>query len=445
MLLGGVEKNLENGTHLRGDMNVLMIGDPSTAKSQLLRTILNIAPLAINTTGRGSSGVGLTAAVNYDKDTGERFLEAGAMVLADRGIVCIDEFDKMNDIDRVTIHEVMEQQTVTIAKAGIHASLNARCSVLAAANPIYGSYQKNLPPTKNIALPDSLLSRFDLIFIVLDQKLPEIDRMIAARVIGNHSARNPMDSDRTDYDSNVIEPNPISAEDEPMFIKYGDQEVLSRSFLKKYIYYAKKMQNPELTIEASKYITDLWTELRTKEEEGRNKVVAITARTLETIIRISSAIAKVSLSDTVTVEHCEQAKNILKFAIYAEEQTHHAPAPSSQAPVFQAPQSVNNPASPSTPARRARRREAEPEENVAEVINQQMSGTDSKSKMKTIWSLLLKLTEEENLFQIPTFRIWEDVKNNFVDFEEFISMIRELDSQNRIMYNETEESVTLTV
>ena len=305
MLLGGVEKNLENGTHLRGDMNVLMIGDPSTAKSQLLRTILNIAPLAINTTGRGSSGVGLTAAVNYDKDTGERFLEAGAMVLADRGIVCIDEFDKMNDIDRVTIHEVMEQQTVTIAKAGIHASLNARCSVLAAANPIYGSYQKNLPPTKNIALPDSLLSRFDLIFIVLDQKLPEIDRMIAARVIGNHSARNPMDSDRTDYDSNVIEPNPISAEDEPMFIKYGDQEVLSRSFLKKYIYYAKKMQNPELTIEASKYITDLWTELRTKEEEGRNKVVAITARTLETIIRISSAIAKVSLSDTVTVEHCE--------------------------------------------------------------------------------------------------------------------------------------------
>ncbi|XP_026399734.1 DNA replication licensing factor MCM3 homolog 2-like [Papaver somniferum] len=327
LMLGGVEKNLPNGTHLRGDINMMMVGDPSVAKSQLLRAILNIAPLAISTTGRGSSGVGLTAAVTSDQETGERRLEAGAMVLADKGVVCIDEFDKMNDQDRVAIHEVMEQQTVTIAKAGIHASLNARCSVVAAANPIYGTYDRSITPTKNIGLPDSLLSRFDLLFIVLDQMDPDIDRQISEHVLRMHRYRSPNDGGDGRLRSGIEDDTDTGSS---FYVKYNrtlhgkgkrKRDTLTIQFLKKYIHYAKSKIEPKLTDEASEQIATAYAELR---NAGSNAMsgggtLPITARTLETIIRLSTAHAKLKLRTEVTKDDVDSALKVLNFAIYHKE------------------------------------------------------------------------------------------------------------------------------
>ncbi|CAI9087943.1 OLC1v1022151C1 [Oldenlandia corymbosa var. corymbosa] len=331
LMLGGTEKNLKNGTHLRGDINMMMVGDPSVAKSQLLRAIMNIAPLAISTTGRGSSGVGLTAAVTSDQETGERRLEAGAMVLADRGVVCIDEFDKMNDQDRVAIHEVMEQQTVTIAKAGIHASLNARCSVVAAANPIYGTYDRSLTPTKNIGLPDSLLSRFDLLFIVLDQMDPDIDRQISEHVLRMHRFRSNTGGDSIASENAQYEREDEAETNSTVFVKYNrmlhgrktsrKRETLTIDFLKKYIHYAKHRIQPELTDEASDQIATAYAELRSASSNAKTGAgtLPITARTLETIIRLSTAHAKLKLRRQVVKSDVDAALQILNFAIYHQE------------------------------------------------------------------------------------------------------------------------------
>jgi DNA replication licensing factor MCM3 len=349
MLLGGVEKNLDNGTHLRGDINILMVGDPSTAKSQLLRFVHNTAPLAITTTGRGSSGVGLTAAVTTDKETGERRLEAGAMVLGDRGVVCIDEFDKMSDVDRVAIHEVMEQQTVTIAKAGIHTSLNARCSVIAAANPVYGQYDPHKDPHRNIALPDSLLSRFDLLFVVTDDIEDVRDRLVSEHVLRMHRFRQAGTEEGAPVRDNTnltlgvgvdISEGNDANKATPVYEKFNpllhsgvtirrkksksrrgapDGDVVSLAFIKKYIQYAKTRITPVLTKAAADHIVTVYSALRNDELEGNQRRTSpLTARTLETLIRLSTAHAKSRLSRVVEEHDAEEAEEILRYALFKE-------------------------------------------------------------------------------------------------------------------------------
>ena len=375
LLLGGIEKNLKNGTHLRGDINMLMVGDPGVAKSQMLRSVMNIAPLSISTTGRGSSGVGLTAAITSDKDTGERRLEAGAMVLADRGVVCIDEFDKMGENDRVAIHEVMEQQTVTISKAGIHTSLNARCSVVAAANPIMGTYDHNSSITKNISLPASLLSRFDLLFIVLDQMTARHDRDLSEHVLRMHRYRRPGDDGtsaglfnerRTEEDEDLD----LDEEDAviPVFMKYnrllhgprtsGYKDLLHTEFLKLFIAYAKR-RNPVLTTEACEMIVNNYVEMR---QDATNKTIPITVRALETMIRLATAHAKLKLHTEVTQEDVDIAFDLMQYALYAKDKDKYEKAHNRRASADGA----------STPSRKRQRREA----GTADQQQQQQQGQE---------------------------------------------------------------------
>ncbi|KAG6462321.1 hypothetical protein O3G_MSEX013183 [Manduca sexta] len=336
LLLGGMEKVLPNGTRLRGDINVLLIGDPSVAKSQLLRYVTQTAPRAITTTGRGSSGVGLTAAVTTDPETGDRRLEAGAMVLADRGVVCIDEFDKMSDIDRTAIHEVMEQGRVTIAKAGVHATLNARCAVLAAANPVYGRYDQYKTPMENIGLQDSLLSRFDLLFVMLDIADADHDNMISEHVLRMHRYRNPKEQDgevlpmgstvemlsteNPDVDETEESSESIYEKYDPLLhgnTRSKKEQILSTKFMRKYIHIARLMK-PKLTQEASDLIADEYARLRNQDMMDNDvaRTQPVTARTLETLIRLSTAHAKCRLSANITHDDALAAIQLVQFAYF---------------------------------------------------------------------------------------------------------------------------------
>ena len=282
LLFGGVSKDYGD-IKVRGDPNILLIGDPGTAKSQLLLAAARLAPRGIYTSGRGTSTAGLTAAVIFEE--GGASLEAGALVLADRGVACIDELEKMRPEDRSSIHEALEQRTVSIAKGGIVARLNARCGVLAAANPAFGRYDDYKTAAENINLPSTLLSRFDLIFVLKDRPSEDKDASLAMHILNLHQRG-----------------------------REGFKPPIERRLLRKYIAYARRNCNPKMTNEAKEKLFDFYLEMR-KSSGGENSPIAITPRQLESLIRLSEAFARAALKKEVTEKEAEMAIQLMKSSI----------------------------------------------------------------------------------------------------------------------------------
>ena len=280
LMAGSTQRQLNDGSKIRGDINIFLVGDPGTAKSEMLKFCARIAPRGLYTSGRGSTAAGLTAAVVRDAN-GIFMLEAGATVLGDQGLVCIDEFDKMKAEDRSALHEVMEQQTASIAKGGIVATLNARASILAAANPMYGKYDPFKNITENVNLPVPLLTRFDLIFVVRDKPSKERDSKIARHIINLHTPKG-IDS----------------------------RSLIDSETLTKYLSYAKRIQ-PVLTKEAEEKILDYYMKMRSMGQDNED-TITVTPRQLEGLIRLATARARLLLKNQVEGSDAQRAIDLLE-------------------------------------------------------------------------------------------------------------------------------------